>query len=81
MALRSCSGCQRHLMGGGSSCPFCGHAAVGMLSPAAPRLAALVAGGLLISACAVLVPNPTPVYGAPAPPLSPSPSPSGSPGN
>ena len=78
MALRSCNGCRRHLMGG-DRCPFCGLEAAGPLSPVAPRLAALVAGGLLISACAVLIPPATPVYGAPAPPLSPSPSPSASP--
>ena len=70
MPLTSCPACARHYRATEVSCPFC-------QAPAEPRarrsrLGLLLASSAFLSAC-MIVPQPTPVYGAPAPPFSPSP--------
>lgn len=76
MPLLTCPGCARHLRANEAACPFC-QAPTQSGWKLAGFGATLAASGLL-AACMVVA-QPVPVYGAPAPPLSPSPSPSASP--
>lgn len=74
MPLLTCPGCARHVRANEAACPFCQAP-----TQSTWRLAGLgttVAAASLLSACMVLFPPATPVYGVPAPPFSPSPSPS-----
>jgi hypothetical protein len=74
--MNQCSTCQRHFFATEADCPFCRDMGSGA-GRQMQKVAVAGAAALILAGC---LPQPTPVYGAPVPPVaSPSASPNPAP--